>query len=85
MLNPPLDHLSTKDLTQRSRLATFALLLVGLGATFAIGAATYKWYVTGFLPETTLYTAIGVLIAALPVFFQKRRITQLLAKRMLNS
>lgn len=85
MLNPPLDHLSTKALIQRNRLATFALIVVGLGATFAIGAAIYKWYTTGFMPETTLYTAIWALIAALPVFLQKKRITQLLGARMLNS
>ena len=85
MLNPKLDHLSTKALLQKKRFSTVALITVWLGATFAIGATLFVWSRDGVLPETTFYTAIIALLASAPVFIEKKRIVQLLATRMLNS
>lgn len=85
MLNPVLDHLSTKALLQKKRFSTIALITVWLGAAFAIGAAIFVWSRDGVLPETTFYTAIIALLVSAPVFFEKKRIGQLLENRMLNS
>lgn len=84
MLNPVLDNLSTKELLQKKRFSTFALITVWLGAIIAIAAALYVWSRDGILSKTTLYLGVIALMASFPVYQEKKRITKLLKVRNLD-
>lgn len=82
MLNPVLDHLSTKALIQKRKFSNFALITVWLGATIALFATCYAWIRDGVLPETTFFMAIIALMASFPVYSEKKRIIEILKKRV---
>jgi len=81
MLNPVLDHLSTKALIQKKQFSSIALITVWLGATFALGATLYAWSRDGVLPETTFFMAIIALVASFPVCSERKQIVLLLKER----
>lgn len=80
MLNPTLHQLSTKALLHKKNFATIALITVVLGATIAFFASGYAWFRDGIFPDT-FYTAIIALMAAYPVFKERKRVINILESR----
>ena len=81
MFNQNFDHLSVKHLNQRKRLSNFALAVVSIGALLAITASFYVFSVDGVMPITTLVVSILALIAAFPVYLEKKQVLASLKRK----
>lgn len=81
MTTKPLDTISTAQLIKREKFSRIALLTVWLGASFAIFATCYRFFLDGNLPISTFIMVIIALIASIPVFYEKKQILAILEKR----
>ena len=76
-----LENIPTKSLNNRKKLAGFALYAVWLGASFAIGAALYRFFTDGLIPIRTIETSLMALVVSIPVYRERKRILAELEKR----
>lgn len=81
MMSQNFDLLATTQLNRRKKLTNFALYLVWVGAGFASLASIYTLSRTGVFPSETFISSILALGASIPVFFEKKKIDQILNQR----
>lgn len=81
MQTPNLESYSTENLSKKKQLDTIAIYTILFGAIFAIGASFYKFAIDATFPTVTFVSSIIALIAAIPVYLEKQKITAILLER----
>ncbi len=76
-----LHSISSEGLQRKQRFASFALSMVWMGASFAVGAAFYRLSLSGEFPTITFVVALIALLASVPVYREKRMIRSILRQR----
>ena len=77
----PLEPISNRKLARKKRLNEIALLTVLIGASLALMASFYHLWIQGSYPFTTGIVSLLALMAAWPVFRERKQIIWVLNQR----